>query len=175
MKYSILLFLCCFFSVNLLMAATDGVIGTISSGLSGISLNIPKLIRISNFTDFTFNWASGAINANHDLVVSVNFGATPATRLYSMIGAGSGPDNEFSIDNGSATLPYRVWFNDSAGTGGRVRLVPNEIELNQLGANKPIASSTPNANLSIRFTNAVLNAAEGGTYTGTLSLIVSPQ
>lgn len=158
------------------VVAADGDIGGSTTSVTPIDVTIPKLIRIAGFTDFTFTWSNGGrIDANDNLVVSVNYGNTLNSRLYQITGFGDGVGSAFTLTNGTATMPYRAWFNDRPSTGGRQELTSGTPLINQNRVNSPLSDNTERANISIRIIRSVLRNAAGGTYTGVLTIVVAPE
>lgn len=157
-------------------AATDGDAGSTSSGTANISFSVPKLIRIRGFQDFNPSTYSGTGTRadSGDLNVSTNYGTS--TRTYSVTVNGSGAGGAFTTSDGLGnTLAYTAFYNQTSGITGRVMLTEGVALTGRTGAAKPLTNTTLNANLSINFSQANLQAAEAGTYTGTLTVVVTPE
>lgn len=157
------------------MAATDGTIGTTSTGTANISLTIPKLIRARSFADFSLGTYTGTgdLDGNDDLNISTNYGT--GTRTYQVTPAGSGAAGAFTITDGSETIAYNAYFNDATGTAGRVALSNGTALTAQGNAAKPLSTATLNANLSVNVPEANIQAVGNGTYTGTITLVFAPE
>ena len=156
------------------MAASDGTIGTTSTGTAVISVTIPKLIRARSFSDFNMSASypgTGDLNANDDLNISTNY----ATAGYRLTGTGTGASSAFTVTDGTQTIAYNAYFNDVSGTTGRVALATGTPLTAQTGAATTLASATLNANLSIEMLQANLQAVNAGAYTGTITLVFTPE
>lgn len=157
-------------------ASTDGTIGSTSTGSSNLSVTVPKLIRVRGFQDFTPSIYSGTGTRSDsgNLNISTNYGTSG--RTYSVTATGSGTGGAFTTSDGLGnTLAYSAFYNQVTGITGRVTLTAGTTLTGRTGAAKPLSITTPNANLSINFTQANLQAAEAGTYTGVLTLVVTPE
>jgi hypothetical protein len=93
----------------------------------------------------------------------------------------TGGSGGFALTSGSNRLPYSLSWEDSGvgnlGTNSGTSLNSGVLLDNQLNAyilSAPFCSSGNNARLHITITQAALTAALAGTYTGTITLMVSP-
>ena len=156
-------------------AASDGSVGTTSTGTTVISATIPKLIRARSFADFNLGSYSGTgdVNANDDLNISTNYGTS--ARTYTVRATGSGAASAFTITDGTQTIAYNVYYNDATGTGGRVAMTTNVNLTAQTNASKPLSDTTLNANLSIEILQANLQAVDAAAFTGTITLLFTPE
>ena len=157
-------------------AASDGVASTNATGSANIDLSVPKLIKAIGFVDFTPSTYSGTgtRSASGNINVSTNYGT--AARTYRVTATGSGIAGAFTTDDGSGnTLAYSAFYNQVTGIAGRITLTPGLAITGLTGATKPLSNNTLNANVSISFSQANMQAAEAGTYTGTLSLVFTPE
>jgi len=173
MRKLLLLGLLGIFAASDAMAATDGSVGPTSAGTADLSVTIPQLIRIRGLRDFTWNYTTGIgdLDDNEDINISANYAAGG----YRVTGTGSGAANAFTVTDGSDTIAYAVRFNDSTGTAGNTAITAGTAFTGQTGAVSPLGNSTDNANYEVIFTEANLQAALAGTYTGVLTLTVQPE
>lgn len=151
-------------------AATDGTVGTTSTGTALIQVVIPKLIRARSFADFTTASypGTGDINQNDDLNVSKNYTGTYKVKATASGGA-------FTLTDGSQTIAYAPYFNDQTGVTGRVAMTYNTDVTGQTGSATTLGASTLNANLSVEILEADLQAVNAGTYSSTISLVFAPE
>lgn len=178
---SLYILLLCSFSISIGQAATQGSVGTTSSGTVDVNVVVDQTIIIHNLRDYNFglwNLGDGTLNDNDDVCIGkINFGSPYALRAS---GDGDGFDPAaFTLTNGSDQIYYNVYWNDEVGTGGNVQLSPGLILNGQTGSVASFAQNRnncnrPNANLEIEITNTELQTAIGGVYTGTLTLLVIP-
>lgn len=156
------------------LAATDGTVGATSTGTSNISVNVPDLIRISGLADLALGSYSGSgdMSGADDICVYTN----KAPGNYFVTASGSGAANAFTITNGTNTIAYNVFFNDTTGTSGEVSLASGVKSAQQTGANTTSAScgGSSSANFHVVVPEANIQAAPAGSYSGTLTLVVEP-
>lgn len=166
-------------------AAVQGDAGTTSSGNVDISLVTGLNVRIAGLTDMPLGtWSgTGDVGSNDNICIGRTgvgfFGSGP----YRILASGDGePGNPaaFTLSNGSRRMSYNAFFNDVAGTGGRQPLVPGVALTGQNSfgfwqiLNYLFGCSVFNANVSIEVPESELQSA-AGVYTGTLTLILTPE
>ena len=153
-------------------AATDGTLGLTSQGDADITVGIGEMVRISGFEDFAFGTYSGngALTDNDDLCVYRNGNATYTITATSNEGS-------FQVRSGVNAINYTASFNDQTGTVGSAALVYNTATSTQTGANTQTADCSQggnSANLKIDMTEADIQAAPPGSYSGTIVLTAAP-
>lgn len=153
-------------------AATDGTLGTTSQGTTDISVTVGEMVRISDLEDFAFGSYAGTgdLDSNDDLCVYRNGGA-----LYTITATSN--EGAFTVKDGADSIAYSVQFNDQTGTNGEVSLTYNTASGTQSGANTQSANCATggkSANVHIVLTEAAVQAAPPGSYTGTLILTAAP-
>lgn len=169
---NILKFLICLSTSVAAFAATDGTVGTTSTGTSTVSLTIPKLVKIASMADFAFGTyaGTGALDSNDDVNIASNY-----TGTYRVTLTGSGAASAFTITNGTQTIAYAPSFNKATGTAGGVLATSGTAITAQTGIVKPLATATLNANIRVQMTQANIQAVDAGTYSGTLTIVVTPE
>jgi spore coat protein U-like protein len=175
---SLLVFL--ILSISPLQAATQGSSGTSSGGTVEINIVKNRLIVIKGLRDFNFgNWNSGdgTLSDNDDVCI----GKTDLGAPYGIRAAGNGNGFDpaaFTLSNGVDQINYNVYWNDANGTGGNAQLTPGLILHGQTGTALSFLFNlficTNNANIQIEIPDTELQAASGGIYSGTLTLLVIP-
>jgi len=171
------LFACCGLAVaSPSFAATQGSLGTTSTGTVGISATVPGRVEISGLSDIAFGTvdpAAAAASAENVCVWSNTSG-----KGYTVTATGSGASNAFSLSDGTNSLAYAVEWAGTAGQSTGTALVSGTA-LGGLSstATNPGCSSGPasTASLIVKMTAANLQAAVASSYTGTLTLVVAPQ
>lgn len=159
-------------------AATDGTLGPSSTGSKGISIAIPAIIRVSGMNDFIFsNYSgSGSFEISDSIVIGGNFSSGGGT--YRVTVLGSGRQNSFTVERTTVPrqeLQYAVFYSPTASSSGSTQISKGVPLTNQSGAHNNLSSTTPNASLTVRFSESVLQQAPAGFYTGTLSVVVEPE
>ena len=166
-------------------AATQGSTGPTSTGTVDITYTQGIVGRIEGFADMPLGtWSGrGPMTANENLCVSRNGIGFFGSGTYRILASGNGePGNPsaFTLTNGADLLYYNVYFNDQAGTAGRVPLTAGVALTGQSSSgfafffNLLFGCVVQNANISIEVTEPELMAS-AGTYTGTLTLMLTPE
>jgi len=154
-----------------LWAANQGTLGATSTGDLTISMTTENQISITNLQDIAL-----ADNGSGDFT-----GASPAcvyrngTGSYTITASGSGPANAFTLTDGSSnTLPYTVTYDD--GTGAQTMAAATALtgRINADTSSKTCANGD-NGNIAVSVASTDVAAVPAGTYTGTLTLTVSPE
>ena len=155
-------------------AATQGTVGTTSTGRSDISVTVPKLVNITSVADFNFGSYSGVgdMNLNDDLCIGTN--ANPRNYRVTVTAQG---ETAYVVKSGANSLAFHAYFNDVTGTGGEVELTHGTTLSGQTGGStlgQCIAGTNLNANLHTQFLETDLLAVPDGAYAGTLVILVEP-
>jgi len=172
--------------------AQDGALSSTSSSAEvDITTNIPKLVRISGLEDITLNAsaadlanAGGAYNRGQTFCVYSNDTMAGLYKLSVNGQAGaelntgeakyslSGPEGQ--------TLSFSLWTSDIANNayagGTATPGVAKSFKTTSGGQTRTTTlncNGTENASMNVRFTNARILAAVAGSYTGTLTFVVS--
>lgn len=169
-------------------AAVQGNSGTTSQGSVDISLISLISVRISGLDDLSLGTWSGTGDAtgSDNICIGTNGirGGFPfGFGIYRILASGDGePGNPaaFTLSNGAGRLSYNAFFNDATGLAGRQPLTPGVALTDQRGSafslviNRFNGCVFNNANVSIAVPEAQLSGA-AGVYTGTLTLVLSPE
>ncbi len=153
-------------------AATQGSVGSTSTGTVDISVTIPQLARISNLNDIGFgSWSGvGALSGNDSLCVWTTTGA------YNITATGSGALNAFTLAAGLSTVPYTVSWADTAGAGSGTGVTTGTPLVAQTsGAATTNCAGGDTATVFVDIAEPDLAAATDGLHTGTLTLVVAPE
>lgn len=158
-------------------AATQGALGATSTGSVTITASVPSRARITGLSDVDFsnqNPGSAASDAQ-DVCVWSN----TATKAYTVVATGSGAANAFTLTNGSNTVAYSVeWASSTGQTGGTALATGTASASLTSTATHQTCTSGPAASASLIVgiaTNDLGTMDAGSNYTGTLTLLVTPQ
>jgi hypothetical protein len=158
-------------------AATQGAFGATSSGSVTITASVPARARISGLTDVSFLSQDPAVAATSTQNVCV--WSNTATRTYTITASGSGTANAFTIANGALTTPYSVqWSGSTSQTTGTALVAGTASSSFASAATQQACTSGPTASASliVGISTADLEAMQAlTTYSGTLTLLVTPQ
>ena len=158
-------------------AATQGSLGATSTGNITITVSVPSRVQITGLTDVAFtnvDPTATATNAQSNCVWS-----NTATKGYTITATGSGTSGAFTLASGSLTpVSYSVQWNQSTGqTSGTALTASTASSTFNSTATTPTCTTAPatSSSLVVSISSAqLLNMASLTTYTGTLTLLVSP-
>lgn len=152
-------------------AANQGSLGATSTGDLTISMTTEDQIQISNLEDIALaDSGSGDFSGTSPACIYRN-----GTGAYTLTASGSGVANAFTISDGGANnLAYDITYDD--GTGAQTLAAATALvgRTNADTASKTCASGN-NGTISINVAAASVLAVPAGTYTGSLTLTVSPE
>ena len=152
----------------LVKAASFAVL--VCGALGGVRANAQTVV-IKNLTDLALGSWSGTAN----MVGTGNLcvGSSTSGRGYSVRATGSGTGGIFLVSNGTSQLPYTLEYKSNAGFQA---LAANTTLGGQVGAAVTGCNSGQlNGQIRVTFLLADLSAATSGAYSGTLTLLVTPQ
>ena len=158
-------------------AASQGTLGSTSTGTVSISASVPSRARITGLSDVAFtNQDPGTPASNAQ---NVCIWSNTATKGYTVTATGSGSGSAFTLTNGSGTVPYSVeWAASSGQTSGSALLsgtATGTLTTTAVNQTCSVAPATT-ASLIVNIATADLSTMDAGTsYTGTLTLVVTPQ
>ncbi len=130
---------------------------------------------INNLSDMTFTSLNpvAALSSKENVCVFSNslLGGT-----YSITATGSGAANAFTVSNGTFTVAYTVnWANTANASSGT--LLTAGVPLGGLTTGLLSSLCTlgiTNSTLFVSFSSTNLQNARAGSYTGTLTLLITP-
>ena len=158
-------------------AATQGSLGATSTGNITITVSVPSRVQITGLTDVAFtnvDPSTTATNAQSNCVWS-----NTATKGYTITATGSGTSGAFTLASGALTpVSYSVQWNQSTGqSSGTALTAATASSTFNSTATTPTCATAPatSSSLIVSITSAqLLTMASLTTYTGTLTLLVSP-
>lgn len=165
-------------------AATQGSEGTTSSGTSDISVIVPKLVKIIGIADLsqTYNGSAGGFDQNDNVCIYSNMDT--GSGLYTVRITGSNnpkttsPTAGFFVGNAGTDmeLAYTVNWNDQSGTSGEAAVTSGSDLTTQNGfSNDPTCSGGNNANFHVQMTQAGLLGLRPATYSGRITILITPE
>jgi hypothetical protein len=157
-------------------AASQGPLGSTSSGSVSITVSVPTQARVSGLEDIAFAApdTDGALTGSQTICVSSN----SLARSFSVAVIGSGPEGSLELSNGSRTAAYSVKWSlpESRNPGSRSRMTSQTANLDAPSSEIECRSGRGLGRLTV----AVHSPGLGGEwpevpYSGTLTVILSPQ
>jgi hypothetical protein len=159
------------------LAASQGTLGSTSTGSLSISASVPNRIQLTGLTDvaFTNQDPSTAASNAQNLCVWAN----TSTKGYNVTATGSGSGGAFTLDKGAVTVPYSVEWSASSGAASGAALAAGTALTGLVStATNPTCSAGPasSASLIVSLSATDLQSMQAATsYTGTLTLVVAPE
>ncbi len=154
-------------------AATQGAVGSSSTGTSVISVVVSPLARITAIDDVSFGtWSgSGALSATDDVCVWTTGGA------YSITATGGGTGGAFTLADGSNEVSYSVTWDDVAGSSSGTSLTAGSGLSGQTSSatSTDCTGGSMTATLGVSIAEGDLSGAPSGNYSGTLTLVIAPE
>jgi hypothetical protein len=158
-------------------AATQGSLGTTSTGTVGVSVSVPNRVQISGLTDVAFTNQDPSVAASNAQNVCV--WSNTSTRGYNVTASGSGTAGAFTLANASLTVPYSVEWAGSSGASSGTALASGTAltGLTSTATNATCsAGAASTASLIVKIASSNLQSMQASTsYTGTLTLVVAPE
>lgn len=158
-------------------AATQGSLGTTSTGTVAVSVSVPNRVQISGLTDVAFTNQDPSVAASNAQNVCV--WSNTSTRGYNVTASGSGSSGAFTLANASLTVPYSVaWAGTSGASSGTALASGSALTgLTSTATNATCsAGAASTASLIVKVASSDLQSMQASTsYTGTLTLVVAPE
>ena len=165
--------------VNLLipsmaLAATQGSLGTTSTGTVTVSITIPALVQISGLSDLTIASASSfPATASTTACIYSNV-ASPLGSYYVTASSANGSAGVFKVkDSGTDYITYTAYWTDTVETK---ELASGTKTAQRAGGNSTAldCGSSSNANFNISIAATDVQTVPAATYTDTVTLLISP-
>lgn len=158
-------------------AATQGSLGSTSTGSVSISASVPSRVRISGLSDVALTNVDPSVDASNAQNVCV--WSNTSTKGYNITATGSGAGNAFTLANAALTVPYTVeWSGSSGQTAGTALTSGTALTgLTSTATNSSCASGpSASASLIVKLASPDLQTMQPLTnYTGTLTMVVAPE
>jgi len=161
-------------------AAGDGTLGATSTGTSNLSVTTTEMSEITGIADLTEAGYSGALGV--DLNDSVCIYTNDVNTSYKVLATGSftnvgAAGTDFFLKRttpaSAHTIAYTVDWGITAAPGV-ISLTSNTLSGVQTNATGTYPCAGSNANFRVRATHDNLMSKPAGTYTATLTLVISP-
>jgi hypothetical protein len=153
-------------------AASQGSIGSTSSGAIRISVSIPAPARVSGLSDVAFD----AAVTGDTTVVTQNLCIKGASRSYTVAASGSGPGGTLSLSNGDKSIAYRVGWFPQGGMGSEAHSSQLPVAVQPTPRPADCAREQGSGQLRIEIGSAdSAGIPANGPYTGSLVLMFSPE
>lgn len=160
-------------------AATQGTVGTTSTGSVDLDILVPGLVLVNNLNDLTLTYTPGSDATD---IEAFCVWSTPGLKYdITFVGANPNAGTTFTALSGADAVVYSVEFDDQVGgINGWLPVSDNVTLINGGNAFVSATGATPGCttdNARIQITAAEtgnLANAPAGVYEDTLTLVVSP-
>lgn len=132
-------------------------------------------VEVSGLSDVNFGQIT---NFQSDLrqAQSVCVAANSNGERYSVQASGSGAGGAFALSNGDYNLPYNVEWSPNAGQSSGVQLSSSTPLTSQVTSERgPRCKNGPSASLVVVLRASETSKAQQGSYSGSLTLLISPE
>lgn len=156
-------------------AATQGSIGATSTGSVAITATVPNRALITSLSDVTFTNADPSVAASSSQGPCV--WSNTSTRNYTITASGSGSAGAFTLAAGSSVIPYSVGWANSANATSLTSLTAGTAS-SAVASNATNISCGGSGNSTLKVTIGASDLQDmiaTHSYTGTLTLVVTPQ
>lgn len=157
------------------MAATDGTFGSTSLGSVSISATVPGRVKLTKLSNVTFSSVDPSVAVSN--AQSVCVWSNTAGRKYTIKASGSGSSDAFTLTDGTDSVPYTVQWAQTAGQStGLAMTAGTDLTDQSSSAVTQDCVAGNSASLIVGIASPDLQGMTASTpYTGTLTLLVSPQ
>ena len=166
------------------LAATDGTLGGTSTGTSDLTVNVPLRALITGVADLDFSSELTTWNGADDVTLTDSVCVFTSGGAYEVTASGSGTANAFTVTDGSTLISYTVEWDDSAGASSGTALTTGVQSSANFAGTTTLSDCTPTPTNNATFivtmdgssgTDDLASATTGVNYTGTLTLLVTPE
>ncbi|WP_133139417.1 hypothetical protein [Legionella genomosp. 1] len=158
-------------------AATDGTLGTTSTGTVNVSITIPALVQISGLADIALGTpVAFPVTGNTTACIYSNV-ASPLGSYFVTATSNNASAGAFRVnDGGTNFITYSAYWNNTSAATQTTLLTSGTKTAQQTGGNAVslTCGGTPNANFNISFSAAQVAGAPAATYTDTVTLLITP-
>lgn len=160
-----------------LFAASQGSLGTNSSGTVLISITIPALVQISGLTDIALGSTSTFPATGSTTACIYSNVASPLGSYYVTASSQNTSGSDFRVKAISSNyISYSAFWNNSSSATQTTALVSGTKTAQQTGGSAVSLNcgGGANANFNISFSSAQVEGAAALTYTDVVTLLISP-
>jgi hypothetical protein len=167
--FNIMVAVSCFISMSVTHPANPST--------TTVSVIIPALVQISGLSDITLapiSFGSPVTGATTGCIYTnvIN----PLGSYYITATSTNASAGVFRVTNGAHFISYDAFWSPTSSSAQTIALTSGIKTTQQSGGSSVslACGGTPNANFNISFTNVQVAGASAGTYTDTVTLVVSP-
>ena len=154
------------------MAATDGTLGTTSTGTTVVDITLDEQIQVSGLLDINLTYTAGVNSTgNTPLCIYRRNNAAIDLTLSSANEVGT----DFNLSDGAAT-PTLLTYSVALSGDDTVAAVQSSNTNTLANANTTSATcgGSPGHQIDVTVSAGVLDAAQAGTYSDTITILAEP-
>jgi len=167
-------------------AATDGTLGTTSTGVSALTVNIPLRALITDVDDLDFTSSLASWDGSSNVTLTDSVCVFTSGGNYQVTASGDENSGFFVGDQGGTEdfIEYSVQWAATAGGSSGTALTHNTISTSNFAGTTTLSNcqGTPTNNATFIVTldgstgsDSLSNAAAATNYTGNLTLVITPE
>jgi hypothetical protein len=136
---------------------------------------LAQQVSVGGLSDVSFgsvSYTASDLTNNQNVCVYASNLLAPSYQIYVL---GSGNASELTLSSGSKKIPYEVQWSSAPSQTSGTNMDPNDQKSFSISiAKNCLLPSFKQSTLTIIIRASSINSADGGTYSGTLTLIVQP-
>lgn len=161
---------------DLWIKESNSEVSTTTSFAIEITVGAVSQVQISRLDTVAFGQYGSSGNLSFDEHFCVHSSASNGGYRLSVSSTNQDSNGNFYMadDSSGATIPLSILFSASGSGSGTIGMTSNAVSANG-DSGSTNCSNTDNATLTMVMTEAVLQAAETGSYSETLEILVEPE
>ncbi|WP_115711825.1 hypothetical protein [Legionella sainthelensi] len=162
---------------TLVFAATQGTLGSTSTGTVNVSITIPALVQITGLSDITLGSTSSFPATGNTTACIYSNVATPLGSYYVTATSQNTSGTDFRVkDSGTDYIVYSAFWNNTSAAAQTTALTSGTKTAQQTGGSAVslTCGGSSNANFNISFSASQVQGAPAATYTDVVTLLITP-
>jgi hypothetical protein len=171
------IFLLFFLISSTVLAATQGTLGTTSTGTINISITLPALVEVTGFSDITLGSTSSFPATGNTTACIYSNVASPLGSYFVTATSQNTSGTDFRVkDSGTDFIAYSAFWNNASSASQTTSLTSGTKTAQQTGGSAVSLNcgGSPNANFNISFSAAQVQGAPAASYSDVVTLLISP-
>lgn len=157
--------------------ATDGTLGTTSTGTVTVSITIPSLVQVSGLGNLALGSATSFPVTTSTTGCIYSNVSSPSGSYYVTVSSANASSGAFRVKNsGTDYIVYSAFWNNTSSPLQTTSLTSGTKTAQQTGgsATRLDCGGSPNANFNVSFSASQVQGAPAAAYSDTVTLVISP-
>jgi hypothetical protein len=162
---------------TLVFAATQGTLGTTSTGTINVSITIPALVQITGLSDITLGSTSSFPATGNTSACIYSNVASPLGSYFVTATSQNTSGTDFRVKNsGTNFIVYSAFWNNTSAATPTTALTSGTKTAQQTGGSAVslTCGGSANANFNISFSASQVQSAPAATYTDVVTILITP-